>query len=55
MLSRACAGWWRAPFPRTAAALRPRVQVIVDDLLVAAPADDSDALRDLARCRYRTT
>lgn len=38
----------RAFTPRTAEALRPRVQAIVDDLLAAAPTDDFDALRDLA-------
>lgn len=38
----------RAFTPRTAEALRPRVQAIVDDLLAAAPTHSFDALRDLA-------
>jgi cytochrome P450 len=34
--------------PRTAEALRPRIQTIADELLAAAPAGDFDAMRDLA-------
>src|SRR5262245_3178459 len=38
----------RAFPPRTAEALRPRIQVITNELLAAAPAGDFDAIRDLA-------